>query len=95
MAKKQRKCDDPFQRESISSLRATILLIVFAFVVGTLIMTFIKDNVMLIPEDEYAVESINPCNNEFNEPLKVMIVKYLKDEISKKDLLNACNKYKE
>ena len=93
MAKKQRECNDPFQRESISPLKATILLIVFAFVVGTLIMTFIKDNVMLIPEEEYAVESIDLCNNEFNEPLKVMIVKYLKDEISKEDFLDACDEY--
>jgi len=75
-------------KKGLSPLMATIILVLFALVIGTITMNLGKDYVDTIGDEEEPQQSAIVINlQDVNTPLKQLQVKYITDQISKEEYL--------
>jgi len=74
-------------RKGLTPLMATIMLLAFALVIGTITMNWGKGYVERLTEEQAVGPSesivINP--NALNDPLKVLMVNYIEGKITKEE----------
>ena len=66
---------------------ATIILVLFALVIGTITMNLGKDYVDTIGEEETSQSAIVINMQDVDTPLKQLQIKYITDQISKEEYL--------
>jgi flagellin-like protein len=76
-------------KKALSPLVATILLVVFALIIGTATMSWGKNYVENIPEQEHSSvgSSIVIGMEDVDDPLKELQIKYITDRITLDDYL--------
>jgi flagellin-like protein len=73
--------------KALSPLMATIILVLFALVIGTITMNLGKDYVDTIGEEETSQSAIVINMQDVDTPLKQLQIKYITDQISKEEYL--------
>ena len=83
-------------KKGLSPLVATLLLVVFALVLGAAIMTLGKSYISKINDNNESTNSIDDSKlnaavviniKTLNDPLKLLQIRYITDEISKEEYL--------